>query len=204
MPNQTPQGNFTYVNERYCELTGRKPEKLLNGLGMQHITHPDDRARYAALLEKMFTAGEAFVMQKRYMRVDGCDVWVLDNVTPILDARDRVIGGTAASIDITERKQAEAALEKSSSELEKALQENEQARAEVEAASVAKDNFFLRCSLMNYEPRYRHCSWPPNTLASRRSRRVRSGKSGDDFSKRPNRCSFHRRSARSHGAHIAR
>ena len=108
---------------------------------MQDITHPDDRARYAALLEKMFTAGEAFVIQKRYMRVDGSDVWVLDNVTPILDARDHVIGGTAASIDITERKQAEAALEKSSSELEKALQENEQARAEVEAASVAKDNF---------------------------------------------------------------
>ena len=131
-------GNFTYVNERYCELTGRKPEKLLNGLGMQDITHPDDRARYAALLAKMFTAGEAFVMQKRYMRVDGCDVWVLDNVTPILDARDRVIGGTAASIAITERKQAEAALEKSSSEFEKALQENEQARAEVEAAIVAR------------------------------------------------------------------
>jgi hypothetical protein len=85
---------------------------------------------------------------------------VLDNVTPILDAKGRVIGGTAASIDITERKQAEAALEKSRSELEKALQENEQARAEVEAAGVAKDNF-LRCSLTNYEPRYRQCSWPP-------------------------------------------
>jgi two-component system CheB/CheR fusion protein len=66
---------------------------------------------------------------------------VLDNVTPILDAKGRVIGGTAASIDITERKQAEAALEESRSELERALQENEQARAEVEAAGVAKDNF---------------------------------------------------------------
>ena len=134
-------GKFTYVNERYCEVTGRKPDELLNGIRMQDITHPDDLACYASLLERMFTAGQAFVIQKRYIRADGSDVWVLDNITPILDAKGRVMGGTAASIDITERKRAEAALEKSRLELQKALQENEQARAEVEAASIAKDNF---------------------------------------------------------------
>ena len=134
-------GKFTYVNERYCEMTGRKREELLKDIAMQDITHPDDLGCYASLLEKMFTAGQAFVLQKRYMRPDGADLWVLENVTPILNATDRVIGGTAASVDITERKHAEAALEKSRLELEKALGENEQVRAELEEASRAKDNF---------------------------------------------------------------
>ena len=40
---------------------------------------------------RMFTAGEAFVIQKRYMRVDGSDVWVLDNVTPISGCESYVI-----------------------------------------------------------------------------------------------------------------
>jgi two-component system, chemotaxis family, CheB/CheR fusion protein len=134
-------GKFTYVNERYCEMTGRKREELLNDIAMQDITHPDDVASYASLLEKMFTAGEAFVMQKRYIMADASYLWVLENVTPILDAKGRVIGGTAASVDITERKQAEAALEKSRLELEKALRENELVRSKVEAANLAKDNF---------------------------------------------------------------
>jgi two-component system, chemotaxis family, CheB/CheR fusion protein len=133
-------GKFTYVNERYCEMTGRKREELLNDISMQDITHPDDLASYASLLEKMFIAGEAFVMQKRYM-TNASYLWVLENVTPILDAKGRVMGGTAASVDITERKQADAALEKSRLELEKALRENELVRSKVEAASIAKDNF---------------------------------------------------------------
>ena len=89
------RGKFTYVNERYCEMTGRKRDELLDDIAMQDITHPDDLTNYASLLEKMFTAGEAFVIQKRYIRSDGVNLWVLENVTPILDAKDRVMGGTA-------------------------------------------------------------------------------------------------------------
>src|SRR4029450_5987023 len=89
----------------------------------------------------MFTAGEAFVIQKRYVSADGVNLWVLENVTPILDNKDGVMGGTALSIDITEGKQAEAVLERSRWELQRALKENEQVRAEVEAASLAKDKF---------------------------------------------------------------
>ena len=135
------RGKFTYVNERYCEMTGRKRDELLNDIAIQNITHPDDLTNYASLLEKMFTAGEAFVIQKRYVRADGVNLWVLENVTPILDNKDGVMGGTALSIDITEGKQAEAVLERSRRELQQALKENEQVRAEVEAASLAKDKF---------------------------------------------------------------
>ncbi len=43
-------GKFTYVNERYCEMTGRKREELLKDIAMQDITHPDDLGCYASLL----------------------------------------------------------------------------------------------------------------------------------------------------------
>ena len=49
-------------------MTGRKRDELLDDIAIQDITHPDDLTNYASLLEKMFTAGEAFVIQKRYIR----------------------------------------------------------------------------------------------------------------------------------------
>jgi hypothetical protein len=43
---------------------GRKREELLDGMAMQDIMHPDDRACYASLLEKMSATEQAFVSQK--------------------------------------------------------------------------------------------------------------------------------------------
>lgn len=103
-------GRFVLVNERYCQLVGRSREELLM-LRMQDITHPedlaDDSAKFSALAEGH---GKSFVIEKRYVRPDHSEVWVHNDVSRIRDAEGNVRFIAAAVTDITERKQAEAAL----------------------------------------------------------------------------------------------
>lgn len=103
---QTADGNFTYVNDRFCEMTGRNRERLI-GLPLTSITHPGDAERDTRLLKRMYATGESFVVDQRYVRPDGSLAWVLNSVTPLRDEDGIIYGGFAASVDVTDRKRAE-------------------------------------------------------------------------------------------------
>ncbi len=61
-------GKFTFVNDRFCEITGRTRQELL-ALRMQDITHPDDLPRNISLFERARSDGAPFVHEKRYGRM---------------------------------------------------------------------------------------------------------------------------------------
>jgi PAS domain S-box-containing protein len=73
------------------------------------IVHPDDRARFRDLVERV-RGGEAGVTEFRLVGRDGLVVWMRDFVTPVCDRSGRVIGVCGAAQNITERKRAEDAL----------------------------------------------------------------------------------------------
>ncbi|HYD95228.1 MAG TPA: PAS domain S-box protein [Noviherbaspirillum sp.] len=100
-------GRFLNVNERYCQILGRRREEVL-ALRMQDLTHPDDLARNVALFEKMARQGIPFELEKRYLRPDGSLVWVSVTVS-LIRAEGGQPAGTvlAVVLDISERKQAE-------------------------------------------------------------------------------------------------
>lgn len=102
-----PQGRFTLVNDCYCQTVGRTREDLL-GLRMQDITHPDDQAENCALFERIAGTGASSVIEHRYLRPDGATVWVQNSVSLVRDASGRSLGTLAATVDISERKRAEA------------------------------------------------------------------------------------------------
>ncbi|MCC2973140.1 PAS domain S-box protein [Massilia sp. IC2-476] len=103
-------GRILQVNDRYCEILGRTREELL-AIRMQDITHPDDLAQNVPLFKRAVATGEAFEIEKRYLRPDGSFIWVSNTVSLI-----RVPGGPAVDsilavcIDISKRKRAEEAL----------------------------------------------------------------------------------------------
>lgn len=106
-------GRFVQVNERYCEIVGRSAEDL-HGLRMQDITRPDDLPRNLDLfLPLVQGVGPPFVIEKRYVRPDGADVWVSNSVSLICDGHGEPKYVVAVSLDITERRQAEEALRES-------------------------------------------------------------------------------------------
>jgi PAS domain S-box-containing protein len=103
-------GKFFAVNDSYCEIVGRTREDLLS-LRMQDITHPDDLQVNQPLFRAAAAGGPAFDIEKRYIRPDGSVVWVRNSVTGVRDAHDEVRSMLAVSVDITSRKNAEAALQ---------------------------------------------------------------------------------------------
>lgn len=99
-------GRFVAVNERYCAITGRSREELLQ-LRMQDITHPDDLINNASLFERLVQSAEPFEIEKRYIRPDGSWVWVNNSVFGIRGPKGDAEGVMAVCIDIGDRKRAE-------------------------------------------------------------------------------------------------
>src|SRR5262249_17796855 len=126
-------GNFMMVNQRYCDITGYTEAELLE-MGVYDITHPDDLAPCAELYSRLLETGESFVVEKRYLRKDGSEIWVNTNVSPVRSAGGAIEKGMAVVTDITDRKRAE-------SEREQLLRQEKAARAEAQAANQSKDEF---------------------------------------------------------------
>lgn len=101
-------GRFLFVNERYCEIVGYRAEELLE-MRMQDLTHPEDLSRNLVQFRALAEGGPDFVIEKRYRRKDGREVWVTNTVTAIRSVDQRLESVVAVTLDITERKRAEEA-----------------------------------------------------------------------------------------------
>ena len=101
---------FVRVNRRLCEILGYAEEELIGMTGRQ-ISHPDDADVINAQRSKLY-AGEIdhVHVEKRYVRKDKSIVWVGFSMTVERDAGGKPIYEIAIFDDITERKDAEAAL----------------------------------------------------------------------------------------------
>ncbi len=75
------------------------------------LTHPDDRAATEASLGRLL-AGDIpeYTLEKRYRRKDGGEIWSLTTVTLMRDAAGQPLRFIGVIDDITQRKNAEAAL----------------------------------------------------------------------------------------------
>ena len=56
-------------------------------LAGQDVTHPDDLARNLPLFMRTVETGEAFTIDKRYLRSDGTCIWAATSVSRIVDER---------------------------------------------------------------------------------------------------------------------
>jgi PAS domain S-box-containing protein len=115
-------GRFTLVNDRFCEIAGRPREQLLT-LTMQEITHPDDLPANVPKFERAVSDGTPYTHEKRYVRPDGSIVWVNNSVSVIRRPSGEPYGVLAVTIDVTERRLAEAAVRENEARL-RALTDN--------------------------------------------------------------------------------
>lgn len=117
MTESSIDGRFVRVNQRFCEITGYTEEELL-ALRFQEITHADDLAPELGLLQKTLTGQQTgYTFEKRLLMKRGDYVWVQRRVTLQRTADGAPDFLLSVVVDITARKMAERALQRSSAQL---------------------------------------------------------------------------------------
>ncbi|MFZ5659267.1 MAG: PAS domain S-box protein [Pseudomonadota bacterium] len=130
----TASGELLQVNQRLCEITGYACGELLQRT-FRDITHPDDLETELALRRRLLT-GEipVYDLEKRYIRRNGQLFWVNATVSLVRTETGAPAYTIAVIQDITERRRAEAAVQRLNAELERRVAER---TAELEAFSYS-------------------------------------------------------------------
>ena len=119
-------GRFLFANQRFREMLGYTDSEL-ESRTIFTITHPDDVAVTKRRFGEMVQRRQPIEIQKRYIRKDRSLMWVNVCDTPVLDAAGKPVSAVAVAIDITERKRAEAALQRSNDLLEEKVRQRTKA-----------------------------------------------------------------------------
>ena len=119
-------GRFVRVNRSMCEILGY-PEKELLGKHVKEVSHPEDRDVTDADRARI-RSGEldSARFEKRYIRKDGSVVWADVAIALVRDVFGMPLYEIAVFDDITERKDAEGALQNAHQELKRSNAELEQ------------------------------------------------------------------------------
>jgi diguanylate cyclase (GGDEF)-like protein/PAS domain S-box-containing protein len=100
-------GGCTFVNERWCELTGLSQDESL-GDGWIAALHPDDREHVLAEWAAAAEAGRDSVTEYRFLHTNGTERWIQGFAAAHRDADGQIVGWVGTCLDLTERKVAEA------------------------------------------------------------------------------------------------
>ncbi|MBE9085056.1 PAS domain S-box protein, partial [Tolypothrix sp. LEGE 11397] len=107
--------NCVYVNNRWSQITGRPAEAAMGRQWLEAI-HPDDRDRMGkewAQWMQTHKPGEIYKHQGRHIWPDGRITWFDSYVLPETNQESKIIGYIGTIVDITDRKEAEIALQES-------------------------------------------------------------------------------------------
>ncbi len=116
------------VNDRLCEIVGHPREKLF-GMTWAEMTHPEDLAKDCEQFDRLL-AGEIshYTMDKRFIREDGTTVYTTILIRAFYDEGGALDHIVCLMEDITERKQAQEALEREQRTLRRMLQASDHER----------------------------------------------------------------------------
>jgi PAS domain S-box-containing protein len=130
----TPEGRFTFVNQRMADMLGYTVEELLGKSGTDFAYDSADPAVLKARAGLL--AGEVVSGEWKARRRDGSLLWTRYNASPIHDEHGRHIANLAMHTDITESNRAQAALRESEERLRHHLENTPLAVVEWDADFV--------------------------------------------------------------------
>ena len=135
------EGYFLRLNPEWGQVLGFADAEMLATPFMDFV-HPDDRAATLTAMARLTAGARVINFENRYRTRDGSYRW-LDWVSAPASER-RVVYAVAR--DITERKEAGEALQRSAEHLKHLVAELEQERRKAESAATAKGEFLANMS----------------------------------------------------------
>ena len=106
------EGGNQFINRAYREFCGTTYEQVEGGK-WQVLIHPDDAPEYVGAFQRAVREHTPFRAEARVRRADGEWRWFGSYAEPRLSPGGEYLGHVGLSSDITERKQAEQALQSS-------------------------------------------------------------------------------------------
>ena len=105
------RGGLRYISPQVEALTGYPSARFTEDPEFwRRIVHPEDRERVFAQVEEDWRAGRPFTCEYRYLTAEGRTVWVWEREVIVHDAAGRPAYTQGVVLDITSRREAEAAL----------------------------------------------------------------------------------------------
>jgi PAS domain S-box-containing protein len=105
---------FEYLSPVFTRISGYTPEEIKSfpHENIMHLTHPDDLAEKERVIAESMSAaaGTEYHVEYRFRHKDGRYRWLHNQFTVMRDAGGQPLARIGSISDITERKQAEAAL----------------------------------------------------------------------------------------------
>lgn len=103
-------GKTYYLNKTWLDFLGMSHQEALNG-GIQSAMFPEDRLETRQIYWEAFAQQEPYTLETRFRRADGQIRWILSKGAPQFANNGQFTGYIGISVDITDRKQAEALLQ---------------------------------------------------------------------------------------------
>ncbi|MEG4489511.1 PAS domain S-box protein [Microcoleus sp. D2_18a_B4] len=113
------QGHITFVNQAVKQIYGYEPEEML-GCSFSDFLAPGEIDWKWELQQRLLTGKTVFQYENIVLGKDGRKIDVNTKAIARMDAEGNIIGTTGTASDITERKQAEIALQKAKEEADRA------------------------------------------------------------------------------------
>jgi PAS domain S-box-containing protein len=104
-----PTGWIFWYNRRWYEYTGTTFEEM-QGWGWEKVHHPDHLDRVVTKWRQAHATGEPWEDTFPLRGLDGNYRWFLSRALPIRDAEGRIVQWFGTNTDVTEQREAEAAL----------------------------------------------------------------------------------------------
>lgn len=109
------KGNITYINDKFCEISGYNREELI-GRNHRLVNSTLHDKTFWVDMWKTISSGEVWKGEIRNRCKDGSYYWVDSTLMPLRSASGKITGYIGIRFDVTERKEAESRLEKQAEE----------------------------------------------------------------------------------------
>jgi PAS domain S-box-containing protein len=129
----------TWVNKTRLTFTGRSLSQEL-GCGLTEVVHPDDYPRWLQIYSTASDRHGPFEIEYRLLRDNREYRWVFDQGVPHFATDGAFLGYLGCCMDVTERKQAEEALETKFNELRSTQEALRTQNAELESSRQALES----------------------------------------------------------------